>query len=125
MENLLYIARIKSMAHRAYFTEVAQKEDIMKFTLYERAKIDAAKIPEFVACFGTNMKFTADARNPYFTYSLKKSAGAKARMGRVSAKKEEPLEILEKILAAASGLLLEEPVPGEESAAAKKAEISG
>lgn len=74
VENLLYIARVKSMAHRVYFTEVAQKGETLRFTLYEKAKIDVAKIPEFVAACGENVTFTADAKAPYFTYHLKKNS---------------------------------------------------
>ena len=33
VENLLYIAKIKSMAHRLYFTEVAQKGERVRFSL--------------------------------------------------------------------------------------------
>ena len=40
VENLLYIARVKSMAHHLYFTDIAQKGDTLRFTLYEKAKIN-------------------------------------------------------------------------------------
>ena len=113
VENLLYIAKIKSMAHRAYFTEVSQKGDSIKFTLYEKAKIDVAKIPAFVADYAPNVKFTADTKTPYFTYILKKSTTVNARRGKnpihVSPPKNtDPLEILETFLEAAAGLVLEE-----------------
>lgn len=71
VENLLYIAKIKSMAHKVFFTEVSQKNGALKFTLYEKAKINPAKIPEFVAAYGANMKFVADKKAPYFIYMLK------------------------------------------------------
>lgn len=74
VENLLSIAKVKSLAHQAYFTEVSQKGDTFKVTLYEKAKIDVAKIPEFMAPYGTNLKFTADIKTPYFTYFLKKNS---------------------------------------------------
>ena len=74
VENLLYIAKIKSMAHRLYFTEVSGKGDTLRFTLYEKARIDVTKIPELVAKFGADVKFTADAKNPYFVYLLKKNS---------------------------------------------------
>ena len=74
VENLLYIAKIKSMAHRLYFTEVAQKGESVRFTLYEKARIDVAKIPELVAAYGQKVTFTADPKNPYFTYHLKKNS---------------------------------------------------
>ena len=77
VENLLYIARTKSMAHAVYLTEIVQKGDTIKFTLYERAKIDVVKIPQLVASYGSNVKFTADSKTPYFTYFLKKNSREK------------------------------------------------
>ena len=71
VENLLYIARVKSMAHHLYFTDIAQKGDTLRFTLYEKAKINVAAIPEFTASFDKHVKFTMDAKEPYFTYFLK------------------------------------------------------
>ena len=99
VENLLYIAKIKSLAHRVYFTEVSQKAETIKFTLYEKAEIDVTKIPEFVAGFGQKVRFTADAKAPYFTYFLKQNTREK----NIGAK-----EILEEFLEAAQILL---PVP--------------
>lgn len=99
VENLLYIAKIKSMAHLVYFTEVAQKGETLKFTLYQKARIDAAKIPEFVAGFEPNVRFTADAKAPYFTYFLKKNSKDRGR---------DAMEVLEGFLAAAKNLLPEE-----------------
>ena len=36
-----------------------------------------AKIPEFIASYGNNLKFTMDAKAPYFTYFLKKNSREK------------------------------------------------
>ena len=77
VQNLLYIAKIKSMAHVIYMTEVSQKADTIRFTLYEKAKLDVAKIPEFVASYGNSLKFTMDAKAPFFTYFLKKNSREK------------------------------------------------
>ena len=77
VENLLYIAKIKSLAHTVYMTEISQKADTVKFTLYGKAKLDVAKIPEFIASYGNNLKFTMDAKAPYFTYFLKKNSREK------------------------------------------------
>ena len=98
VENLLYIAKIKSMAHRVYFTEVSQKAETIKFTLYEKAGIDVTKIPEFVAGFGQKVRFTADAKAPYFTYFLKQNTREKNTGVK---------EVLEEFLAAAQTLLPE------------------
>lgn len=98
VENLLYIARVKSMAHQVYFTEVSQKADTMKFTLYEKAKIDVAKIPEFVMQYGQKLKFTADAKTPYFTYLFRQNSREKNIDAR---------EVLEEFLETAQQLLPE------------------
>ena len=77
VENLLYIARVKSLAHAAYFTEVSQKGDELRFSLYEKAQIDVAKIPELVAAYGQSVRFLADARAPGFVYLLNRNSREK------------------------------------------------
>lgn len=89
VENLLYIARIKSMAHQVYLTEVQQKADTIKFTLYEKAKLDVTKIPVLVAAHPNSVKFVADAKAPYFIYFLKKNSREKNK---------KPLDVLEDFL---------------------------
>lgn len=89
VENLLYIARIKSMAHQVFLTEVQQKADTIKFTLYEKAKLDVSKIPVLVAAHSGSVKFVADAKAPYFLYFLKKNSREKNK---------KPLDILEEFL---------------------------
>ena len=88
VENLLMIAEYKAKAHRAYFTEVAQKGAEIRFTLFERAKVDAAKIPEFVDLYQGKMKFIADKKLPLFIYTLKLN----------SRQKESPVEVVEQVL---------------------------
>lgn len=88
VENLLTIAEYKAKAHRAYFTEVAQKGEEVRFTLFERAKIDPGKIPEFVELYQGKMKFIADKKLPIFIYQLKMN----------SRQKENPLEVVEQVL---------------------------
>ena len=89
VQNLLYIARIKSMAHQVYLTEVQQKGDTLKFVLYEKAKIDVSKIPVLIEAHGSSVKFVADAKNPYFIYFLKKNSREKNK---------NPLDIMEDFL---------------------------
>ncbi|MGN0141373.1 MAG: transcription-repair coupling factor [Roseburia sp.] len=99
VENLLYIAKIKSLAHGLYMTEVAQKGDTLRFTLYEKAKLDVARIPEFVAEYGGCLKFSMDTKAPYFTYFLKKNSRQK---------NVDVTEVLEQFLNSAKVLLLQE-----------------
>lgn len=77
VENLLLIAELKAKAHAGYFVEIVQKEEQLKFVLYEKAKVDVAKIPEFVAQYEGKVKFVADSKGPYFVYRLKQNSREK------------------------------------------------
>lgn len=71
VQNLLAIANLKAMAHKAYITEISQKGDSIRFTMFERAKADPAKIEHLVEKYKNNNKnqlnFKVDT-NPYFEY---------------------------------------------------------
>ncbi len=99
VENLLMLAEYKAWAHRCYFTEIAQKGDEVRFTLFERAKADPAKIPEFVASFGGKVKFYADRKAPCFVYFLKLN----------SKQKESAAEAVEQVLLKAEETLCARP----------------
>ena len=62
---------IRQSLSKICFIDIAQKGDTLRFTLYEKAKINVAAIPEFTASFDKHVKFTMDAKEPYFTYFLK------------------------------------------------------
>lgn len=79
VQNLLVIARLKALAHKIYIKEIVQKDDFLKLTMYEKADIDPAKIPELITACAPALKFTADAQNPYFTYALKVNSREAAR----------------------------------------------
>ena len=49
VQQLLHIAALKGLAHSAYVTAVEQKGTDIRFTMYERAKIDPQKIPAMLA----------------------------------------------------------------------------
>ncbi len=88
VENLLMIAGYKAKAHKGYFTEVAQKGDEIRFVLFERAKINPAKISDFVALYHGKMKFIADKKLPVFIYNLKMN----------SKQTESPVQVVEQVL---------------------------
>ena len=44
VQNLLIVARLKAQAHQCYVTELKQKGDEIRMTLYEKALIDPAGI---------------------------------------------------------------------------------
>ncbi len=95
VQNLLTIARLKSQAHHAYIKEVLQTEDSLKFTMFERAKIDAGRIPELIAAV-PGLKFTADAKNPYFVCLLGRNSREKNR---------DVLEVLKQLLEQMNAIL--------------------
>jgi transcription-repair coupling factor (superfamily II helicase) len=71
VENLLWIAMLKAKAHKAYITEVSGNRQEIRITMYEKARIDTTKIPEFMKKYGHNMKI-ATQTTPVFTYVLGK-----------------------------------------------------
>ena len=58
--NLLAIARMKALAHRAYVTEIKQMGVDMRITLYEKARLDPAGIPEILAKYRRGLQFKAE-----------------------------------------------------------------
>lgn len=70
--NLLAVAHMKAMASNVFVKEVSQKGDSIKFTMYEKAKVNPSKIPNLLDKYRNTMKFTVDT-NPYFTYIPVKS----------------------------------------------------
>lgn len=68
VQNLLAIANLKALAHRAYVTEVAQKGDAIKFTMFGRAKVDPKKLELFIGRSKGRMSFVMDTP-PYFKYA--------------------------------------------------------
>ena len=68
VQQLLMIAQLKAKAHAAYIIAVEQKGDEYKFTMYEKAKVNVAKIPDLLAKYKGELTFKADTENPYFIY---------------------------------------------------------
>ncbi len=68
--NLIRIAKLRAKAHSAYFTDVVQTGGEMKFVFFERAKIDAAKLPEFIKGYEGALTFRPEKSAPTFYYAL-------------------------------------------------------
>ncbi len=68
VSNLLAIAQLKAKAHQVYIKEITQKDTIFHIVLHERAKLDAAKIPEFVKLYEGRVTFLPNAQNSAFEY---------------------------------------------------------
>ena len=67
VQQLLHIAALKGLAHSAYVTAVEQKGADIRFTMYEKAKIDPQKIPGMLAGYGKDLVFRTE-EPPYFLY---------------------------------------------------------
>ena len=89
VQNLLTIARLKFYAHSLYIKEVGQKGNDLKLVMYEKAKINPMMIPEVVQKYAPFLKFTADANNPYFVYTLNVNSKEKGK---------DVLEVLKSLL---------------------------
>ena len=89
VQQLLHAAALKNLAHAAYVTAVEQKGDAIRFVMYERAKIDPAKIPALLASYGRDLSFRTEDP-PYFLY---RKAG---RSGRAA--QENVLDTVRRVL---------------------------
>lgn len=70
VQQLLVIASLKSLAHSVYVTAIEQKSEEIRFTMYEKAKIDPSGIPKFLDSYKNDLIFRAE-EPPYFLYCRK------------------------------------------------------
>lgn len=56
VENLLKIASIRALAHRAYVTEVVINRQEVRLTMYQKAKLQVEKIPDLVRSYKGDLK---------------------------------------------------------------------
>ena len=71
VQNLLTIANLKAMAHHIYLKEVKQLGEELRLTMYEKAKVEPARVPEILAKYPDELQFKVEA-NPYFLYRPRK-----------------------------------------------------
>ncbi len=74
VENLLQISYIRGLAANAYVTELKQKANKLELFMYPKAKIDVAKMPEFIQSFRGRCKLTTGSA-PVLTIMLTTKAG--------------------------------------------------
>ncbi len=67
VQNLLAVADLKAMAHKAWITEIKQMEGTMRITMHNRARVDAAGIPGVMEKFRDELTFKPD-KTPYFLF---------------------------------------------------------
>ncbi len=88
VQNLLMIARLKTMAHQAYVTEIVQQKEQLTLKLFERARLDVAAIPGLIARFAPALTFVPDAKAPRLTCDL----------NRMQQKNPNVAEVLQELL---------------------------
>ena len=89
VETLLRIARLKGVAHSCFLTEIVEKNQLLRFGIYQNAPIRTEAIPEFVNQFQGAMGFNAVTKPPTLTY--RRDLNAKTQ-------KEDVLDLIERIL---------------------------
>lgn len=68
VENLLTVAALKALAHRAFVTEVRINRQEVRMTMYQKARLHTDGIPEMVASYKGKLKFQM-TEQPYFLYT--------------------------------------------------------
>lgn len=78
VETLLEVSYIRSLASKAYVTDLKQKGDRLELFMYPKAKISVAGLPGYISGFNGRCRLT-NGKVPVFTYKLqsgKINAGA-------------------------------------------------
>ncbi len=88
--NLMTIAEIKALAHKAWITEITEIGGKFKIGLYQNAEIRTDNIPAFIEQYKGRMKFVQEAV-PYFMYTPTK------KISEIEEYKKELLGIIDNI----------------------------
>ena len=96
VQKLLHIALLKAMAHDVYVTAVEQKGEKYIFTMFEKAKVNPAKIPMLIAEYKGALTVKADAQPCFIYHKVKRNK---------KEKDEDALEVVKKVLISLKGLL--------------------
>ena len=67
VDNLLVVASLKALAHRAYVTEVKVNRQEVRLSMYQNAKLNTAGIPDIIQDYAGALKFQM-GEPPYFHY---------------------------------------------------------
>ena len=100
VDNLLKVAELKAMAHRAFVTEVDINRQEIRMELFPRARLDTAKIPAFVAEYKNEMRLVPGEK-PVIFYQDKR---------RKNKSCEPMMERAKEIIGKLSGLVVERKV---------------
>ncbi len=72
--NLLEITRLRGQAHELYIREIQGRTDRIVFLMYEKARINPARIPDLLECMGKDMAFKK-AEPVQFVYHIQERGG--------------------------------------------------
>ena len=78
VENLLQVAQLKSMAHRAFVTEVDINRQEIRLLMFPRARLNTVQIPALVQEYGGNLRMAA-GQTPGFIYQEPRKSGKDSR----------------------------------------------
>ena len=76
VQNLLAVAELKALAHRAYITEIKQTGEVIRITLYEKARLETEGIPALLGQYGNDLNFKLE-NSPYFLLKFRPSKARK------------------------------------------------
>ena len=83
VENLLKIAAIRALAHRAYVTEVVINRQEVRLNMYQKAKLQVEKIPDLVRSYKGDLKLVpADVPSFHYIDRRNKNQDSLEMMGR-------------------------------------------
>ena len=85
VDNLLRVAELKAMAHRAYVTEVDINTQEIRIELYPKAKLDVTKIPALIAEYKTALRFAQGGEKPVLFYQDSWEAWGAGREQKIKA----------------------------------------
>lgn len=95
VENLLKIAALKALAHGAYVTEVNINRQEVRLTMYKKARLNAAGIPEIVGKYSGELKFHATDEPYFLLIDRKKKQTVEEMMGRAEILIKQLKELVE------------------------------
>ncbi|MBP5266025.1 MAG: transcription-repair coupling factor, partial [Lachnospiraceae bacterium] len=73
VQNLLFVARLRADAHKAYLLEIKQTDQFVRMPIYPQAAIDPSGIPALIQEYAPYLEFVADKEAPAFYLHYKKN----------------------------------------------------
>ena len=77
VRNLAEVSLLRSECHRAYITEIREREGFIVAKLYSKAKINADGIPKVIEQLAPYISFQADKKEPSFVIDIQRDSKIK------------------------------------------------